>query len=203
MRRLLAIVVNHRSGAFCARCIESLRRAWALEGREAADLEVVVVDTASGPAEEPWLAAIEMEGTQGVRSRENLGYAGGMIVGYRQALAGERARGTRHDAVALLNPDLHFAAGSIGPLLEELERDRKCGAVGPRMAVDENDTLHHPQLELPHVADEVAALQARFDSSSLRSRLASAFCPGKERYSPVKPSASKRRMLALSKRQSK
>jgi len=172
VRRLLAIVVNHRSGAFCARCIESLRRAWALEGREAADLEVVVVDTASGPAEEPWLAAIEMEGTQVVRSRENLGYAGGMIVGYRQALERESARGTGHEAVALLNPDLHFSAGSIAPLLEELERDPGCGAVGPRMTVDEGGALHHPRLDLPFVTDEVAALQARFDSNSLRVRLA-------------------------------
>jgi len=172
VKQLLAIVVNHRSGAFCARCIQSLRRVWALEGRDACDLEVLVVDTASGPEEESWLSAIEAEGTEVVRSEENLGYAGGMIVGYRQALKGESAQGTGHEAVALLNPDLHFTAGSIAPLLEELERDPGCGAVGPRMSVDEHGALHHPRLDLPLVADEVAALQARFDPSSLRVRLA-------------------------------
>lgn len=172
MRKLLAIVVNHRSGAFCVRCIESLRRAWEFEGRAACDLEVIVVDTASGPEEEPWLAAIEAAGTEVVRSGENLGYAGGMNVGHRQALAGEGAKGTRHEAVALLNPDLHFSAGSIAPLLEELERDPGCGAVGPRMSVDEDGALQHPRLELPFVADEVAALQARFEPDVLRARLA-------------------------------
>ena len=172
MKNLLAVIVNHRSGAFCARCIQSLRRAWALEGRDACDLEVIVVDTASGPSEEPWLMAIEAEGTEVVRSRENLGYAKGMIVGYRQALEGESGPRTGHGAVALLNPDLHFTAGSISPLLEELESDPGCGAVGPRMSVDEEGALHHPRLDLPFVADEVAALQARFDSINLRARLA-------------------------------
>ena len=172
MKQLLAIVVNHRSGAFCARCIQSLRRAWALEGRDACDLEVIVVDTASGPAEEPWLKAIEAEGAEIVRSRENLGYARGMIVGYRQALKGESAPKTGHEAVALLNPDLHFTTGSISPLLEELESDPDCGAVGPRMSVDEDGALHHPRLDIPFVADEVAALQARFDANHLRARLA-------------------------------
>jgi len=172
VKRLLAVVVNHRSGAFCARCVQSLRRAWALEGRAQDDLEVIVVDTASGREEEPWLAAIEAEGSEVVRCGENLGYAGGMIAGYRQALEGESASEERHDAVALLNPDLHFLVGSITPLLEELERDPSCGAVGPRMAIDEESTLFHPRLELPHVAEEVAALQARFERSEVRARLA-------------------------------
>ncbi|MCH2105724.1 MAG: glycosyltransferase family 2 protein [Planctomycetes bacterium] len=172
MKSLLAILVNHRSGAFCARCVQSLRRAWSLEGRAAADLRVVVVDTASGPSEEAWLRQIEAEGARVVRSRENLGYAGGMNLGYRHALEEESEPEAGSGAVALLNPDLHFTAGSIAPLLEELERDPSCGAVGPRMSVDEEQTLHHPRLDLPHVADEVAALQARFDRPSLRARLA-------------------------------
>jgi len=172
LKSLLALVVNHRSGAFCARCIQSLRRAWTLEGRDDADLRVVVVDTASGAQEERWLSLIEEEGTEIVRSRENLGYAGGMILGYRHALEGESEPEAEGGAVALLNPDLHFSAGSITPLLDELERDPGCGAVGPRMSVDEDETIQHPRLDLPHVADEVAALQARFDPISLRARLA-------------------------------
>jgi GT2 family glycosyltransferase len=172
LKRLLAIVVNHRSGAFCARCVESLRRSWALEGRAPADLVIVVVDTASGPAEEPWLTTIEKDGAQVVRSLENLGYAGGMIAGYRQALLDESEMDGRHDAVALLNPDLHFQVGSISPLLEELERDPSCGAVGPRMAIDEEASVFHPRLELPHVAAELSTLQARFDRSQARTLLA-------------------------------
>jgi len=172
LKSLLAVIVNHRSGAFCARCIQSLRRAWALEGREESDLRVIVVDTASGHREEPWLKLIEEEGAEVVRSRENLGYAGGMILGYRQALEGESEPEAGTGAVALLNPDLHFTAGSIAPLFDELERDAGCGAVGPRMSVDEEQTLYHPRLDLPHVAEELAALQARFDPASLRARLA-------------------------------
>ena len=172
MKRLLAIIVNHRSGAFCARCVESLRRTWVLEGRDPADLSVVVVDTASGPAEEPWLSSIEKDGSQVVRCEENLGYAGGMIAGYRQALEDEGARDNGHEAIALLNPDLHFLTGSISPLLEELERDQSCGAVGPRMAIDEGASVFHPRLELPHVAAELSALQARFERPEARALLA-------------------------------
>ena len=124
LKRLLAIIVNHRSGAFCERCVESLRRTWLLEGRNPADLTVVVVDTASGPAEEPWLSSIEKDGSLIVRCEKNLGYAGGMIAGYRQALKDESATDRGHEAIALLNPDLHFLTGSITPLLEELERDQ-------------------------------------------------------------------------------
>ena len=91
LKRLLAVIVNHRSGAFCERCVESLRRTWLLEGGDPADLTVVVVDTASGPAEEPWLSSIEKDGSQIVRCEKNLGYAGGMIAGYRQALKDECA----------------------------------------------------------------------------------------------------------------
>ena len=122
MKRLLAIIVNHRSGSFCTRCIESLRRTWTLEGRELTDLKVVVVDTASGPGEEPWLASIENAGVQVVRCEENLGYAGGMIVGYRQALQDGGVSEGGFEAVALLNPDLHFLEGSIAPLLERTRR---------------------------------------------------------------------------------
>ncbi|MCH2103459.1 MAG: glycosyltransferase family 2 protein [Planctomycetes bacterium] len=172
MKSLLAIIVNHRSGAFCVRCVQSLKRAWSLEGRASADLRVVVVDTASGHYEEPWLGLLETEGAEVVRSSENLGYAGGMNLGYRYALSEGGAPESEPGAVALLNPDLHFTAGSIEPLLEELERDASCGAVGPRMSVDEAQTLHHPSLDLPHVADEVVALQARFDRPALRARLA-------------------------------
>ena len=60
---------------------------------------------------------------------------GGMIVGYRQALQDGGVSDAGFEAVALLNPDLHFLEGSIAPLLDELERDQSCGAVGPRMAV--------------------------------------------------------------------
>ena len=172
MKRLLAIIVNHRSGAFCTRCIESLRRTWTLEGRELTDLKVVVVDTASGPGEEPWLASIENDGFQVGRCEENLGYAGGMIVGYRQALQDGGVSEAGFEAVALLNPDLHFLEGSIAPLLDELERDQSCGAVGPRMAIDEGSSIFHPRLELPHAAAELSALQARFERGETRALLA-------------------------------
>ena len=172
LKRLLAIIVNHRSGGFCVRCVESLRRTWLLEGRDPADLTVVVVDTASGPAEEPWLSSIEKDGSQVVRCEENLGYAGGMIAGYRQALKGEGATDRGHEAVALLNPDLHFLSGSITPLLEELDRDQSCGAVGPRMAIDEGASIFHPRLELPLVANELSTTQARFERPQARALLA-------------------------------
>lgn len=163
--RLAAIVVNHRSGAFARRCVESLAAAWRGEGRAARDLAIVVVDCASGAAERPHLEALAAAGCEVVALAENVGYAGGLCVGW------ERVRARGHDQLALLNPDLVFLPGSIGPLVEHLATHPDCGLVGPRAYVDEARALLHPPLELPGESSELESCLAPHLPGLARARL--------------------------------
>lgn len=154
-RRLAALVVNHRTGAWALQCLESLRREWARSGRSPEDLELVVVDSGSGADEEPRLLELEERGVRVLRVAENLGYAGSLCLGYRATHGGP------DDAVALLNPDLLFLPGSLEPLLDALD-DGSVGAVGPRTYLDEELEVQLPPNELPTPGRELLeALAAR------------------------------------------
>jgi N-acetylglucosaminyl-diphospho-decaprenol L-rhamnosyltransferase len=154
-RRLAALVVNHRSGAWALQCVESLRLEWERSGRAAEDLELVVVDSGSGEDEAPRLDELERRGVRVLRAEENLGYAASLCLGHRVT------RGAPDDAVALLNPDLLFLPGSLAPLLEALD-DPRVGAVGPRVYLDEELQVQLPPSELPTPRRELLeALAAR------------------------------------------
>lgn len=142
-RRLSALVVNYNTGGFCVQCVRSLQREWAREGREPADLEVVVVDNASPADQGEALAELESLGAEVVHAGDNLGYAGGMNL----ALA--HTSGGPEDVVALLNPDLFFLPGSIGTLLEYLIDHPDVGAVDPRATIDPGLHLNLPRNHLP------------------------------------------------------
>lgn len=161
--RLSALVVNYNSGAFCASCVDSLRAAWAYEGRRPEDLEVVVVDNASPLTQEPWLADLEERGVTVVRSTSNAGYAGGMNL----ALA--RTSGGPRDVVAVLNPDLFFLPGALGLLLDYLEEHDDCGVLGPRAYIDDDAVLHLPRNELPTLYESLSILLAQTSPSLCRS----------------------------------
>lgn len=141
-RRLAALVVNHRSGAWTLRCVESLQLEWERLGRAPEDLQIVVADSGSGEAEETWFRSLERLGVTVKRSPANLGYAAGLNLAYAQT------SGAPGDAVALLNPDLYFLPGSLAPLLEGLD-DPRVGAVGPRVYLDEERQIQLPPNELP------------------------------------------------------
>ncbi len=141
-RRLAALVVNHRSGAWTLRCVESLQHEWSRLGRAPQDLQVVVADSGSGDEEETWFRSLERLGVIVKRSPANLGYAAGLNLAYAQTL------GAPGDAVALLNPDLYFLPGSLAPLLDALE-DPRVGAIGPRLHLDEERQIQLPPNELP------------------------------------------------------
>ncbi|MFT7484343.1 MAG: N-acetylglucosaminyl-diphospho-decaprenol L-rhamnosyltransferase [Candidatus Paceibacteria bacterium] len=142
-RRLSALIINHNSGAWALRCVESLTRAWAEEGRQSADLEVIVVDSGSEPEEATWWRSLRRAGAYVKVSPANVGYATGLNMAF------ELSRGNDEDVVALLNPDLHFLPGSIGPLLERLDSQPDLGAVAPRIFLDEECQLLLPPNELP------------------------------------------------------
>ena len=129
-RRLAALVVNYDSGAFCVRCVESLAREWAREGRDPRGLEIVVIDNASPKDQEPYLKRCEAAGATVIRSAENHGYSGGM----NRCL--ERTHGGPEDVVAVLNPDLYFLPGNVATLMGYLADHPECGVVAPRAAYE-------------------------------------------------------------------
>jgi GT2 family glycosyltransferase len=62
-----------------------------------------------------------------VETGRNLGFAGGMNVGIRRALA------ARADGVFVMNDDVVVQAGWLDPLVAELERDPRVGAAQPML----------------------------------------------------------------------
>jgi N-acetylglucosaminyl-diphospho-decaprenol L-rhamnosyltransferase len=153
-RRLSALFVNHSSGAWTLRAVESLQLEWARDGRDPSDLEVIVVDSGSRPGEETWWRSLERLGARVLRSRENIGYASGLNLAYREST------GERDDVVALLNPDLYFPAGSVRPLMERLATAHDVTMVAPRCFVDEARCLRLPPNELPSPKLELGDLEA-------------------------------------------
>ena len=162
-RRLSALIVNHNSGAWTLRCVESLQHAWRHEGRAAQDLEIIVLDSGSSVAEATWWRSLRRAGARVKQSPANVGYATGLN------MALELSSGGEDDVVALLNPDLHFLPGSIGPLLERLAQDAKLGVVAPRIYLDEAQQVLLPPNELPSPGFELAELlAARFPAFARR-----------------------------------
>lgn len=165
-RRLSALIVNHNSGAWTQRCVESLQRAWGTEGRDPGDLEIIVLDSGSSLAEATWWQSLRRTGVRVRNSPANVGYATGLNMAFELSTGGPR------DAVALLNPDLYFLPGSIGPLLERLEEDDAVGAVAPRIYLDEERQILLPPNHLPSPWGELAEVLAEHFPRFARRRAA-------------------------------
>ncbi|MDF1800248.1 MAG: glycosyltransferase [Planctomycetota bacterium] len=148
-QRLTALIVNYNSGSYTWACAVSLELEWQALGRDRADLELIVVDNASPSDQSEQLAHLEERGVKVVRSRENLGYAGGMNLGL--ASSAEDAR--PDDLVAILNPDLYFLPGSLGVLVDYISTHPDVGAVDPRAFIDPACGLNLPRNLLPTLVD--------------------------------------------------
>ena len=140
---LAALIVNYDTGSYALCCVESLIHEWEREGRARDKLRIVVVDNASPQDQEPFLTQIEELGAEVVRSRENLGYAGGINLAY------ERTTGDPHDAVAILNPDIHFLPGAIECLIDYVLDHTECGCVDPSTCIDPLGVFSLPRNLLP------------------------------------------------------
>jgi N-acetylglucosaminyl-diphospho-decaprenol L-rhamnosyltransferase len=161
-RRLSALVVNYRSGAFAVGCVQSLIREWEREGRDRADLEVVVVDNASPTDETAFLAELEGLGARVVLSDVNGGYAGGMNLAYAETSGGPE------DVVAILNPDLCFLPGSIQGLMDWLAEHPECGAVDPKASVDPEGAFLLPPNALPTPGEHAFSIAAQLHPALCR-----------------------------------
>ncbi len=144
---LAALIVNYNTGSYALCCVESLLHEWAREGRARDKLHIVCVENASPEDQQPFMDEIERLGALVVRAGENLGYARGANLAY------ERVRAEPHDAVAILNPDLHFLPGSLSTLIDYIFDHPECGCVDPKTCVDPLGVFNLPRNLLPTPAE--------------------------------------------------
>jgi len=126
------IVVCHHSSGVLSQCVESFRREAMAAGIEA---EVVAVEHSEDAAE---LARVEAVGVDRLLERPNRGYAAGLNSG---------AAESRGEVLFLANPDIRFFPGSVGALLDGVERG--FDVVGPQFVWDEEGQVLLPAAEDP------------------------------------------------------
>jgi GT2 family glycosyltransferase len=126
------VVVCHHSSRVLPTCSESFRREAAAAGVEA---EVVAVEHSEDAVE---LARVEAIGVDRLLERPNRGYAAGLNSGAAEA-GGE--------VLFLANPDIRFFPGSVGALLDGVERG--FDVVGPQFIWDDDGQVLLPAAEDP------------------------------------------------------
>lgn len=120
------IVVNYNGGALLGHCIDSLAR------QTMGDFEVVIVDNASTDGSIETVALADRRFSV-IRSRRNLGFAGGNNLG---------ARGARSAWIATLNPDARARPDWLERLREATRRYPADGIFGSlQVAADSPDRL--------------------------------------------------------------
>lgn len=119
------LVVGYRTRDELARCLPSLYAA-----SEGVDLEVVLVDNASGDGTAEW-AAEAFPQVRLVALEDNIGF------GRAVNLAAEVARG---EYLLLLNPDTEVRPGAVQALLRVARANPRAGLVGGRTLTDEGAT---------------------------------------------------------------
>ena len=132
------VVVCHHSSEVVAECVASFRRA----GEEASvATEVVAVEQSEDEGEEGAVASL---GVDRMVVRSNAGYAAGLNTGMKE---------TSGEVVLLANPDIRFAGGSLGPLLETLGDGYD--VVGPQFVWDAAGEVLFPPAEDPAPSEEL------------------------------------------------
>jgi GT2 family glycosyltransferase len=116
--RVTVVVVNFNGGEYVLRALR------ALEGQTFRDFRAVVVDNASTDGSARRIE-LELPGVKLVRSSQNLGFAGGNNLGFREGAASEW--------IALLNPDAFPEPDWLEKLLAAAARRPNCAAVGSRL----------------------------------------------------------------------
>lgn len=130
-----AVVVSYRSAALAARAFESLGGDAAASGLS---LERIAVVNSDDPAE---ARALEGVADRVLVPGRNLGYAGGLNAGVREA---------RGEVLLLSNPDVVSRAGALSALHGAAVSGLV--AAGPAFFLDDGETLHLPPGEEPGLA---------------------------------------------------
>ncbi len=120
------ITVNYNQPEITCQFLESLRHI------SYPNTEVIVVDNAS-PDHDPGIIPERYPDTLFIRSKKNLGFAGGNNLGVRHA---------RGKYLLFLNNDTEVEPGFLEPLVEKCENDPKVGAVSPKIKYfNQQDTI--------------------------------------------------------------
>jgi N-acetylglucosaminyl-diphospho-decaprenol L-rhamnosyltransferase len=96
----------------------------ALAQQGSGDLPVILIDNGHAAASLP---AQVLEPVDLVQTGQNLGFAGGMNVGLRRALAAGAT------AVVIMNDDVEVQPGWLDPLVRRMDSDDSIGAVQPKL----------------------------------------------------------------------
>jgi GT2 family glycosyltransferase len=119
-----AVVVSYEGGDLTLQCLRSLvHTAWPVTR-----LEIVLVDNGSkdGVADK---VERELPVVKVIRNSENLGFAGGCNVGFKDL--GDV------QYIALVNNDATVEPGWLGPLVDALEADAELGAACPKIVLSD------------------------------------------------------------------
>ena len=124
--RVSALIVNYNTAALTRKCVASLRaqRFATLDG-STTELEIIVVDNASRPAERERLRGL---GATVIYSEDNAGYGAALNTAYAQA---------RGDFLLFSNPDTWYFPDALQKMVLACARLPQCGAVGPRLWWDQ------------------------------------------------------------------
>ena len=124
------MIVNYRTPELVAKCLDSLRG----ERKGLAKLKVIVVDGGSGDASAD---AIEKEIAKPQFrkwvSLLPLPINGGFGWANNQAILSLARNSPAPEFIHVLNPDTEVLEGAVATLVAELQRHKRCGAVGSRL----------------------------------------------------------------------
>jgi GT2 family glycosyltransferase len=120
------ITVNYDHPEVTCLLLDSLRKI------SYSDIEIIVVDNAS-PKDDPMVIPEKFPEIIFIKSKENLGFAGGNNLGIRQA---------KGKYILFLNNDTEVAPDFLEPLVEKFEGNSAIGAISPKIKFfDEPDIL--------------------------------------------------------------
>jgi len=132
---IACIVVAFNGGRLLESCVAALRASRLTAPR------IVVVDNASDDGSVESLARTYGDSIELVRSRRNLGFAGGVNAGMCRLEA--RADRRDDDVYVLVNQDCIVASSAIARLAALLRADARVGVAGARLLEPDGRTLQH------------------------------------------------------------
>lgn len=150
-----AILVHYHTPRLAAAAVRALRH----DAEHArAELEILIVDNGSSPAGRAQLARLD---ARVLESDSNLGYAGGVNWGVREAAG---------DMLLLANPDTAVRPGCLRALMTALEAGHP--AAGPRLFLDPACRWHQPPADRRTLGAELRGVLAGAGLGAARTRRA-------------------------------
>lgn len=148
--RVAAVIVNYRTPDLVIKCLASL----ACERSSIPDLQVVVVDNASGDGSASILfAELSSERYADWVHFVPLEINGGFGWGNNQAILALLEGPLPPDAIFLLNPDAVIQAGALIALVADMQQRADAGAIGSQL-LNEDGTLAGSAFRFPTITSE-------------------------------------------------